>query len=147
MNFQVVPFEAWHVGEFAAEEPQAAESLDLMDFEALVEHPSFSVFTDRVVACGGVVPMWPGRDLAWALISRTDPATFLKIHRRVARFFDERDCRRTEIAVNPNYPPAIRWAEMLGFRKETPDGMEGYNPDGATMDLYARIAEWHLPAR
>jgi hypothetical protein len=109
---------------------------------ALARGPGLAVI-DRgdVLACVGIVPCWPGRAVAWALLSdRIQPNRFLAVHRRVKAALDRHGMRhpwRIEIQVDPTHLAALRWAAMLGFLVE--GRMRRYLPDGRDMILMARI--------
>ncbi len=42
----------------------------------------------RVVLVGGLIPLWPGRAEAWAIIHQETRHCFAQIHTRVKRFLD-----------------------------------------------------------
>lgn len=140
MTFRIVPFEPWHLHEIEIQQP----NLTLADwyggdFAPLANGWSYTAIDDCIIGCAGIVPFWPGRDFAWSLLGDCGAKHFLRIHRAIARGLAERNTRRTEMWVDPEYPEAHRWAEMLGFEKETARPMKSFTPDGRDFDLYARI--------
>lgn len=90
-----------------------------------------------VLCCAGVHEVWPGRGVAWALISRHAGPEFRAIHRAASGFLAQSQLRRIEMVVDANFPAGKRWAKMLGM---TPEGtMKAYSPAGDDYVLYARI--------
>lgn len=91
----------------------------------------------EVMAIIGVMPMWPGRAIAWAYISENAGKHFPVIHRHVKKFLDNCGIRRIEATVDVGFPEGCRWMKMLGFEIE--GHMKAYRPDGADVLLYARV--------
>ena len=141
MSFRIVPFEPEHLGSLGLQHEQAHAQylIDQVRAARVGMGIAFTAMTDRPVACGGVVPIWEGRDLAWSMLSECGPPTFLRIHKAVARFFERRKTRRTEMWVYSTFAAGHRWALLLGFHQEC--RMRGFAPDGSDMDLYARIRD------
>lgn len=106
----------------------------------LAQFPSYSAVSDgKVISCGGVVPTGVYRQVAWSLMG-TDSGKYLTaLTRAVRRFLDLNECKRTETHVRSDFEAGHRWAKMLGFINETPDGMRGWGDDGYDYCLYARI--------
>lgn len=97
---------------------------------------------DAILACAGILPVWEGRAIAWALLSwRLDPHRFRRIHGWVRRGLEEADrrWRRIETTVDAEFDNAARWAAALGFRCE--GRMRMFGPDGRDHLLVARIRE------
>src|SRR6266849_9820775 len=74
---------------------------------------------DQPVMIGGVVPVWPGRGLAWMAAM---PAAGLRHWLGAARFIRSLLAslpqRRIEATIRANYPEGCRWAEAVGFARE-----------------------------
>ena len=94
----------------------------------------------RVIACLGLYRLHPGRALAWALIARDAGRHFSALHRAARRYLRECRITRIEAHVDSDFAAGHRWLRLLGFERETPQGMRGFTPDGRTCDLYARVA-------
>lgn len=92
---------------------------------------------DEVLACSGVVRVWPGRDMAWALISAHAGKRFVKIYRAIKRFLELHPTRRVEATVDVDFEEGHRLMKMLGFEYE--GLVRAYMPDGRDMCLYARV--------
>jgi hypothetical protein len=96
------------------------------------------VENDQPVMIGGVVPVWPGRGLAW-FAAAPDPllAHWLRAARFTRSLLASLPQRRIETTISANYPEGCRWAEALGFDRE--GLMRGFGEDGKDFWLYARI--------
>ena len=104
--------------------------------------PCYSAVVDGVViACAGLIPQWPGRAVAWALISGSAGSQFVGVHRAVRRALDVHQFRRIETGVTSEFDAGHRWVRMLGFERE--GRMRAYTPDGRDCDLYALVRKEH----
>ena len=100
------------------------------------------VANGAVVGCAGLLPQWPGRAIAWALLTpQLDARQFLRAHLRVRRVIEtaQRDgMRRIEASVDAAFDAGHRWALALDF---APEGlMRRFSPEGRDHLLYARIS-------
>lgn len=98
-----------------------------------------ALFDGRPVLAAGLVEFWPGRAYAWALLSADAGPLLLPLTRAIRSELDRVPCRRVEMAVDAEFPQAIRWAQLLGFECETPEPMRRYTPDGRSAYLFARV--------
>jgi hypothetical protein len=89
------------------------------------------------VCVAGVLPIWEGRGLAWALLAWDAGPYMREITRATVEALDLCPCHRIELYAKPDFPEANRWARMLGFEYEAL--LEGANPQGGDMNLYKRI--------
>lgn len=142
----VVPFQPDHAMRLVLQPMQAEEKpfLSLANAQALAAAgPCYSALDEdgTVLATAGVIPQWPGRVIAWALIAHNAGPHFVRITREVKRFLATCNARRIEVAVDAAFPAAIRWAEMLGFVRETPQPMRAYGLDGRSSYLYALVKD------
>jgi hypothetical protein len=92
---------------------------------------------DCTIACGGIVEAWPGRALAWSLITPRAFRYFRTLHRLVKTVLDDSPWARIEIDVSATHEAGKRWAEHLGFELECV--RRKFTPDGQDMILYARV--------
>lgn len=98
----------------------------------------------RVMAAAGLIPLWPGRGLAWLMLSpMAEPAHRAAAMReaRACLFQAQRDAlwRRVEMYVRADAPRRARFAEFLGMRFE--GLMHAFGPFGVDHALYARVAD------
>ncbi len=143
MTVRIVPLEAWHFDAIALQDAQQVLRPMLRTAEYrndLLRHSiAFSAIDDTVIAIAGVALAWPGREVAWSLLSNCGPRHFISIHRAVQAFLDRRQTRRIEMSVDADHDNAGRWARLLGFKEE--GLMQAYTPDGRDAVLYARVRD------
>ena len=144
MNIQ--PFHPEHLSALLLQPAQAGMRPVLADpsyGESLAQAgPCYAAMADgAVIACAGLIPQWPGRAVAWALVSSAAGPHFLGVHRAVKRALDVHPFRRIETGVVSDFDEGHRWAKMLGFVRE--GQMRAYTPDGRNCDLYALVREEH----
>ena len=92
-----------------------------------------------VIGCAGFSPIWPGRAAVWALLTNKAGPHMLAITRFVRARIAEHPARRIEATVLHGFKAGHDWMKLLGFKNETPGGMELYDPAGRTMDLYSLV--------
>lgn len=145
----VVPMNEAHV---RAIRPQQAQSVEASDVERRVREATALAATGAawaaiddggVLALAGVSSLWEGRGMAWCLLSDHAATRMVSLTRGIGRYLDGVKCRRLEMYVDAGFVAGRRWAEMLGFRNETPEGMKGFMPNGNNAYLYARVRSWH----
>jgi hypothetical protein len=139
----IVPFSVEHLRAIRLQAAQAGVLETVGDVEAAYIEASDYAFTamdgDDVVACAGILKLWEGRGHAWALLSGSIGHRFVRVHRAVKRAIEISGYRRIEMDVDASHAEAIKWAGMLGFYNETPDGMRGYTTDGRLYYRFARV--------
>lgn len=93
----------------------------------------------RVVACGGIIPIWNGREQVWALISDTIGAQgMVLLTRAVKRRMAMHERGRIEAHVAVGFKAGHRWMKILGFKPET-GILRQFLPDGRNAVQYVRI--------
>jgi hypothetical protein len=136
-----VPFEAWHLDWLNLQETQRMLSpLLTQQYGRSLElaGPCYSAFCgQQVLACCGVVELWPGRAQVWSLLSVWMPQYRKTIHQAVKTFLTGYRVRRLECVVDPRSETAMRWASHLGFIVES--RMEQYTPNGDDQLMYVRM--------
>lgn len=142
----IVPLARHHPALLVIQPAQAVPPLtEAQAQELAAAGPAFAAVAEdgRVLAMAGVVPQWPehedARAIAWAMVGFDAGPAMRRIHRAVVDFLARATYRRIEAHVHADFPAAIRWIEMLGFRRETPEPMQGFDPTGRACYLYARV--------
>ena len=81
MTVRIVPLEAWH---FDAIDLQEAQQVlrpmlhnDTYRDDLLQRSVAFTAIDDTVIAIAGVALAWPGREVAWSLLSDCGPRSGL----------------------------------------------------------------------
>lgn len=145
MSIEIVKYQPSHLRALMLQEAQAFMQPLLADpgyaDMLYTAGPAYTAIDgDQVLASAGVMVIWEGRGIAWALLSQSvGPRAFIRVHRAVCRFFDLCALRRIETTVSPGFVQGHRWMASLGFVRETPGVMKAWTPDGQDMVLYARI--------
>lgn len=139
----VVPFEPSHLDDFKFQKMQAYLSSQITPELAVNIAREGEAFTaeseDKILACAGIFPMWQGRYIAWAYISRYAIRHMVGVHRAVLSFLDNCSASRVEATVDEGFEAGHKWMKMLGFSLETPFPMRNYRPGGGNSFLYARV--------
>lgn len=92
----------------------------------------------RVIACAGVMELWQGRGMAWALLADNIGQAMIAVHRIVYRFlWKECTIRRVEAYVDQGFAAGHRWVHDLGFQRE--GMMRAFAQHGGDMVMWARI--------
>lgn len=91
---------------------------------------------ERIMLCGGIMPMGPRIGVLWALLSADAGTHMLWLHRATKRFIEINPPKRLEASVEKGFPQGCRWLELLGFRFE--GEMSAYGLNGETHLRYAR---------
>ena len=146
-----IPYQPHHMGALQLQLAQAALQplVDNPRYAAALagEHSWTALDDGRILAVAGVLPQWPGRSIAWALLGRSiGPRQFPALHRKVLAVLEaaaSAGARRIETAVCADFENGHRWAEKLGFRAE--GLMRAYCSEGRDHVLYARVSPAFLP--
>ncbi len=108
----------------AALEAQAAQRdqmpLTAENLAALVTGGDAWVASDsqRPLILAGLLPMWEGRLVAWAYLSKFAGPALLRATREIQRQLEARREQRIEMYVQDGHQEGVRWAWLLGFRAE-----------------------------
>ena len=140
----IVPFQAEHVEQITVQSSQICEINWFGSPEYIKSLESGIAYTgivDGVVmACAGLMQIWPGRYYAWALLTdQMSPHHMIAITRAVRRGLHLIPNARVEAIVQSDFEMGHRWMGLLGFTRETPEPMRRYYPDGQDAVLYARV--------
>ena len=133
----VVPLDAEHLRQIRPQAAQVGEveaQRDLLPVGAAWA----AVVEGRAVACPGLVEVWPGRAYAWALLDRDAGRHMLALTRAIRSRLQTATWRRVEMAVDAEFAPGSRFAEMLGFEREC--RARAYFPNGHDAYIYVRVS-------
>ena len=142
---RVVPFEIMHLLQLDLDEEQARvrdnEIATMTSARYQVPGKAFTGLVDgKPIACAGMMPMWRGRDLAWAFFGRDMPTRswvfFAKHLRRAVDASLSNGTWRVEMTVKHGFANGCRLARLLGFNMEAV--LAKYGPDGEDHIMYAR---------
>ena len=133
MSYLVTKFQRWHLPYVLQNGPLEQGAMLDHDPETLrameLSPNTWTAVVDGVpVASGGTLALWPGRHMAWAYLGRDAKKAILAIS-RTAYDVVHRPKGRVECTARADFPPAQKWAKVLGFRVET-ERLEHYGPGG-----------------
>lgn len=134
---QVVAFTAAHLEHIS---PQAAQRSEVNSATTAAEYgQAWTALVGGVpIACAGLVEVWHGRAYAWALLAEGAGRYLLPVTREIRSRLEVSGFSRVEMAVDAGFIAGCRWAELLGFKLETPEPMQSYLPNRRPAYLYAR---------
>ena len=143
----IVPFKVEHAVELSKVVRDPVENSNPITEATAKEYatrgPSYSFFMgDKLVACGGIMIIWPGVGVAWLM---TDPEAVLRC---VKSFFmaavrftresiQEHSLVRVQASCRADTPAFSRLLEHLGFKREAL--MRKYGRDGSDQYLYSIV--------
>lgn len=94
----------------------------------------------KPIAAFGLIPYYPGRRyIAWAILSKDIGVRLLDVTREIKRLLDAHPAPRVEMHVLSDFKEGHKWAKLLGFHCETPDGMKKHSYFGKDEHIYARV--------
>ena len=135
---KIVPFRRWHY-EWLGESIESGFTPDQATLALLESQHSYTAMVDgEVVVCAGYVRHWPTRHVAWAILNRQKAPAHMKWITRTARESLAAMPGRVELTVRADFPQGQRWAELLGFKIETPR-LEKFGPEGEDHIGYVRM--------
>lgn len=119
--------------------------------KALLLNPEYGAIIDTGFSCcawlgntpiaaAGIIPLYTGRALAWAVLGVKSGKHMRQITRKVRHALDLSPHARIEMYVEKDFDLGHRWAKMLGFEVEAPV-MRKHGIFGQDETLYARIKE------
>lgn len=140
-DLRVVPFKRVHYEWLRESNPTADGGMFVAPEGVLSQLEQQNSWTGVVdgtpIACAGTIQQWPGRHMAWAYMGRNTGRHMVWITRAVRANLAQVK-GRIELTVRADFAAGQRWAEMLGFRVETPC-LERYGPHGEDHVGYARV--------
>ena len=132
-------------------EPEHFKFLELQEkqeiFNELIKSPEYglglkaagkawSMFDESLncIACGGIIDAGFGRGIVWALLSKYAKLNLVRCTREAIKRLNGFD----RLELTASFEESRRWAEILGFTCETPEGMKSY-AGNETHYLYSRV--------
>lgn len=138
----VVPFISEHLNGFEVHNWQRsiAEHIKLGFGDMIEDTVSYTCLHEgKVIFIAGVYDINDHRKIAWALVGKDASPHLLYITKKVREFLDSVSYDRIETLVQFEFEQGHRWARMLGFNNETPDGMMYYGDNGENFCMYSRV--------
>ena len=136
------PCKGEHLRYIEAQAFQAQEQLVLLtpDYvEIITSNVALSAWVNnRCIGAGGIIPVFPHRAVAWALLSKSAGTYMLPITRKIRRFLDLDPTPRIEMTVAVDFEEGHRWAKAIGLSPET-GVLRKHGAGGGDEIMYARI--------
>ncbi len=116
------------------------EYMDETMINFILELPSsVSVFyKDRLMLCGGTIPLWKNRAHLWTVFSKDAGDNFLPVFRAIKTYINAQPYNRLELCVPYNFDIGKKRARVLGFQLEC-GYARNYLPDGRDCALFSYI--------
>lgn len=135
----IVKFEPWHIEMIDAQDSQQG-LYESENAKAVAAYDSYTIkLDDRIVACGGIVPVWPGRYMMWSQISKTISSRGMVLLTRAVKRYLSLSAFRLEAYVAEGHDAGHRWIKLLGFTLDTPVAMKAFLPNGESAYMYSRV--------
>jgi len=141
-RFRIVPFQPAHL-DALAQAPAAAMLQARPEIHGALAASGLNwtaVDGHRVIMSAGIVPVWPGRALAWAMVGAVPRRRWPAITARVGQAIEEGHAagyRRIEATVLHGFTAGHRWLQRLGF--ELRCFLPAYDTEGRDHWLYDRV--------
>lgn len=140
---QIVPFELEHYDRMGGlREPMSPAHFGT-DYRVLLDAYrqrglAWSLLDgDEVIACGGIVILWPGVGEAWTVMGEKVKDYPLAVAKALREGIERSGLRRIQATVRIDDGKARKLIGLCGFK---PEGiLEGFGPDGADFVSYARV--------
>jgi hypothetical protein len=89
----------------------------------LAKGPAYTAVSDgKIVASGGILPLWKGVGEAWIVSSDLVPKNKIAFVKAVAdilgKLVKEKDFDRVQTTIDKDHAASIKWAERMGFINE-----------------------------
>ncbi len=152
MNVKVVPYEVAHAYEILDKiiEEEDLQLSKFPDWDVWVKSvkdngPAYTLFVnDEIVGCAGVILLGYGKGEAWMLrvssrLCKCKKTAYKIIKEVLPMIIKANNLKRVQALIKPDFDRGKNLAKHLGFKNETPEGMEGYGPNGETFLMYAKI--------
>lgn len=136
---KVIPFEPHHARLIRPHAAQVEEAESLAAGVPPGGKAYTAVHDGLPVACFGYLLLWQGRGYAWALLDEESGPRMLSLTRVIRSLLDAEQLPRVEMAVAADFAAGCRWAELLGFERESDRPARKFFPNGRDAWLYARV--------
>jgi hypothetical protein len=94
----------------------------------------------RPVACAGLLDLGEGRAEAWSMLAADAGASMTALTRALMRGLAAAGFRHVQMTTEADFPPAGRWAAMLGFRRA--GRLTRWLADGRDVEIWERVDGW-----
>ena len=108
--------------------------------EVATSHVALSAWVGYTcIGAAGLVPVYPHRALAWALLSNQAGGHMGAIVRKMRRVIADSPFPRIEMTVSVDFENGHRLAKAVGLTLETPTPLRKHGATGNDELIYARV--------
>lgn len=143
----IVDFEKEHAeelygGNLNDDKNRPAIQISTFSDEVVVKNLAFTgVLNGKIIASGGIYPMWNGVGEAWFVGSNSILNHPILITKTIKKYLKDlmnlNNFHRVQAFVRKDWNEAKRWIEVVGMQQE--GIVRSFSPDGRDHILYARI--------
>ena len=141
--FRIEDFRAEHIWLLEPQPEQVLEKEGISQEMARAIEMSGSGYTifedEKPIMCAVLIKVTNERGSLWALVSKDISKCTVRGYRLIKRLLESSRFRRVESIVMTRFKSGHKLNKMLGFKLETPDGMEHFGKNGETYSLYSRV--------
>jgi hypothetical protein len=143
MNLEFRVCKPGHLAYIAVQEAQRVDQAVMLktDYaEIACSHIALSAWVgNECVGAAGIVPLYPHRAVAWALLSKNIGLALVPATRKIRRVLDADMTPRIEMTVAVDFKAGHTWARLVGMKLETPEPLRKHGARGEDEMLYARV--------
>ena len=108
----------------------------------VVKNMAFTgVLNGKIIACGGIYPIWDGVGEAWFLGTDMVNEKPISVTRTVKNYLDvlmsDNNLHRVQAHIRHDWDRANRWIAFLGMQKE--GVVRKFSPDGRDHILFSKV--------
>lgn len=135
---KIIDFEPEHVLHITPQQRQSYLNLTLEYGQYLATGACFTgVHEGRVVAIGGILPIFEGRGFLHLIVAEGMPHQWIKLYRAARRLLEAVEGDYVRLEALSTFKEADRWHELLGFEFE--GVLRKVMPDGADARSYSIV--------
>ena len=140
---KVIDFEPEHIALMEVKDNVSSSNLKIEKLKFMKERSIHSITLlcdERVVLCGGFLPLWPGVIACWMIPSNNVKIAALSACKVIKGYVDaiieREDCHRVQ-TTSPDDEFHARWMKFLGMENE--GVLRKYTPEQDDHCMYARV--------
>lgn len=137
---KIIDFEPEHVLQIKPQQTQSYMNLTLEYGQYLATGNCFTGVQDgKVVAIGGIIPVYAGRGYMHLIVAEDMPHQWIKLYRAARRLIDAVADDYVRLETMSVFSDADRWLELLGFEYE--GVLRRVMPGGQDAKSYSIVRE------
>lgn len=135
---KIIDYKTEHLFELNVQPYQLSDEVTPEYAEWIGQYPCYTAIHDgKVVAVGGLVPMWPGRAVMYLRVSDGISYQWISLFRAAKKVIYQGLKEYHRLEAQSEFPESERWLQMLGFKYE--GVMRKYRPDGQDVKMWSIV--------